>query len=86
MNVSYVKLGVMKETAVATATTTATTKPIPLSSLLYEKTVQLIMVVKKLGRSFFNTSKVDVLAQCYDDGKQFDNINMNERAILVPHS
>ena len=53
MNVSYVKLGVMEETVVATATTTtATTKPIPLSSLLYEKTVQLIMVVKMLGRSF----------------------------------
>ena len=51
MNVSYVKLGVMEETVVATATT-ATTKPIPLSSLLYEKTVQLIMVVKMLGRSF----------------------------------
>ena len=85
MNVSYVKLGVMEETVVATATT-ATTKPIPLSSLLYEKTVKLIMVVKMLGRSFFNTSKVDVSAQCYDDGKQFDNINMNERAILVPHS
>ena len=82
MNVSYVKLGVMEGTVVATATT----KPIPLSSLLYEKTVQLIMVVKMLGRSFFNTSKVDVSAQCYDDGKQFDNINMNERAILVPHS
>ena len=29
MNVSYVKLGVMEETAVATATT-GTTKPIPL--------------------------------------------------------
>ncbi len=85
MNVSYVKLEVMEETAVTSATT-AITKPIPLSSLLYEKTVQLIMVVKMLGRSFFNTSKVDVLAQCYDDGKQFDNINMNERAILVPHS
>ena len=51
MNVSYVKLGVMEETVVATATT-ATTKLIPLSSLLYEKTVQLIMVVKMLGRSF----------------------------------
>ena len=51
MNVSYVKLGVMEETVVATATT-ATTKPIPLSSQLYEKTVQLIMVVKMLGRSF----------------------------------
>lgn len=82
MNVSYVKLEVMEETVVVTATT----KPIPLSSLLYEKTVQLIMVVKMLGRSFFNTSKVDVSAQCYDDGKQFNNINMTERAILVPHS
>ena len=56
MNVSYVKLGVMEGTVVTTATattaTTATTKLIPLSSLLYEKTVQLIMVVKMLGRSF----------------------------------
>jgi hypothetical protein len=51
MNVSYVKLEVMEETAVTSATT-AITKPIPLSSLLYEKTVQLIMVVKMLGRSF----------------------------------
>jgi hypothetical protein len=35
MNVSYVKLEVMKETAVATATTatTATTKPIPLDDI-----------------------------------------------------
>ena len=32
MNVSYVKLGVMEETAVATATT-ATTKPIPLDDI-----------------------------------------------------
>jgi hypothetical protein len=51
MNVSYVKLEGMEETAVTSATT-AITKPIPLSSLLYEKTVQLIMVVKMLGRSF----------------------------------
>jgi hypothetical protein len=35
MNVSYVKLGVMEETVVATATTatTATTKPIPLDDI-----------------------------------------------------
>ena len=33
MNVSYVTLGVMKETAVATAATTATTKPIPLDEI-----------------------------------------------------
>jgi DNA-binding Lrp family transcriptional regulator len=32
MNVSYVKLGVMEETAVATATT-ATTKPVPLDDI-----------------------------------------------------